>query len=105
MHSLPHFSRQIDLSTMVAAAFLVLAVIAVIKIGKVLLLSALFGAAVGATSLAQGSVPSAAADHAGVGFVVGAATLFLIKFTKSLLTWLLITAVGVGTLLLFGFAK
>ena len=40
-----------------------------------------------------------------IGFGVAAVTLVLIKFTKSLMLWLLITALGVGALLILGVGK
>lgn len=90
--------HQIDLPTAFAAAVLVLAVILVIKIGKVLLFAALFGATAGGVSLGQGNQPETAGVHAAIGFGVAAVTLFLIKLTKNLLLWLVITALGVGAL-------
>ena len=63
---------------------LVLAMIVVIKIGKVsdsgrhLRVPSLEG-----VSLGQGHPPAAAATHAAIGFGVAAVTLFLMKVTKS----------------------
>ncbi|HTS88599.1 MAG TPA: hypothetical protein VMG41_08920 [Gemmatimonadales bacterium] len=105
MPALPNALGQLNLVTAAAAGLLVLAVIVVIRIGKALLIAALLGLAIGAASLAQGNTPSVATHHAAVGFIVGAGTLLLIKLTKSLLHWLLITAVGVGILMLIGYIK
>jgi hypothetical protein len=93
--------HQINLSTAIAAAALVLAVILVIKIGKALLFAAIFGAMAGGVSLSQGNQPATAGTHAAIGFGVAAVTLFLIKLTKNLMLWLVITGVGVIALFLF----
>jgi hypothetical protein len=93
--------RNVNVPTAIAAALLVLAVIVVIKIGKVLLLAAMFGALAGGVSLGQGSPPTLAGTHAAVGFGVAAATLFLVKLTKSIILWLLITGLGVAALFLY----
>lgn len=90
---------KVDLPTAVAAAALVLAVIVVIKIGKVLLFAAMIGAMVAGVSLGQGNQPGTAATHSAIGFGVAAVTLFLVKLTKNLLLWLVIT--GAGVLALF----
>lgn len=107
MNEVPGWISRLDINlpTMIAAAALVLAVIIVIKIGKVLLFAALFGAIAGGTSLGQGNPASAAGTHAAIGFGVAVITLFLIKLTRSIMLWLLITAVGVGALLLYGFHR
>jgi hypothetical protein len=86
---------KVDLPTAVAAAVLVLAVIVVIKIGKVLLFAAMFGAMAGGVSLGQGNRPVTAGTHAAIGFGVAAVTLLLVKLTKNLLLWLVITSAGV----------
>ena len=96
---------DINVPTMIAAAALVLAVIFVIKVGKMLLFAAMFGAIAGGTSLGQGNPGSTAGMHAAIGFGVAVVTLFLVKLTRSIMLWLLITAVGVGALLLYGFHK
>lgn len=93
---------QLNLPTAIVAALLVLAVIAVIKIGKALLMAGFFGALAGGVSLGQGNAPATAGTHAAIGFGVAAVTLILIKLTRSLMLWLLITALGVGALYLFG---
>ena len=98
-------TASINAPTLIVAALLVFAVIIVIKIGKALLMAGIFGALAGGASLSQGSAPGAAASHAAVGFGVAAVTLFLIKFTRNLILWLLITALGVGALLIFGVGK
>lgn len=96
---------DINLPTMIAAAALVIAVMVVIKIGKALLFAAMFGALAGGVSLGQGNVPATAGTHAAIGFGVAAVTLFLVKVTRSIVMWLLITAVGVSALLLYGFNR
>jgi hypothetical protein len=93
--------HQVNLPTAIAAALLVLAVILVIKIGKVLLFAAMFGALAGGVSLGQGSAPAAAGTHAALGFGVAALTLLLIKLTRSLVLWLVITGLGVAALFLY----
>ena len=93
--------RNVNVPTAIAAALLVLAVILVIKIGKALLFAAMFGALAGGVSLGQGSPPALAGTHAAIGFGVAAATLFLVKLTKSIVLWLLITALGVAALFLY----
>lgn len=105
MDAANRFVAHLNGPAVIAAALLVLAVIVVIKVGKVLLMAGIFGVALGAVSLARGLPPATAASHAAVGFGVAAVTLFLVKFTKSLLMWLAITAVGIGVLILFGFVK
>lgn len=95
------FLKQVNLATAVFAAVLVLAVIVVIKIGKALLLSAMFGAMAAGVSIGQGNSPALAGRHAAIAFGVAAITLFLIKTTRSLLLWLAITGLGVLTLFVF----
>ena len=98
--------KDINLPTAVTAALLVLAVILVIKIGKVLLFAAMVGALAGGVSLGQGSAPATAETHAVVGFGLAAVTLFLIKLTRSLVLWLVITGCGVAALFLYdGFRR
>jgi hypothetical protein len=96
-------AEGINLPTMLAAALLVMAVIIVIKIGRVLLTAAIFGAMAAGVSLGQGNPAGTAASHAAIGFGVAAITLFLIKVVRGLLLWVLITALGVAALVLFGF--
>lgn len=91
--------RDINLPTAIAAAALVLAVIVFIKIGKALLLSAMFGAMAAGVSIGQGHSTATAGRHAAIAFGVAAITLLLIKTTRSLLLWLAIT--GLGVLALF----
>jgi hypothetical protein len=93
--------RHINLPTAIVAAALVLAVIVVIKIGKALLLSAMFGAMAAGVSVGQGNSPATAGRHAAIAFGVAAMTLFLIKTTRSLLLWLAITGLGVLALFVF----
>jgi hypothetical protein len=100
---LDRLTDGVNLPTMVAAALLVLAVIVVIRIGRVLLMAAIFGALAGGVSLGQGSSADAAATHAAIGFGVAAVTLFLIKMVRGLLLWILITGLGVGALVRYGF--
>lgn len=100
---LDRLTDGVNLPTMIAAALLALAVIVVIKIGRVLLTAAIFGAMAGGVSLGQGNAGESAATHATIGFAVAAITLFLIKVVRGLLLWVVITALGVGMLALFGF--
>lgn len=93
---------NINLPTAIAAAALVLLVILVIRIGKVLIMAGVFGVLAGGVSLGQGHPPGTASAHAAIGFGVAAITLFFIRMTKSLILWVLITALGIGTLLLSG---
>lgn len=92
----------INLPTAIAAAALVLLVILVIRIGKVLIMAGVFGVLAGGVSLGQGHPPGTASAHAAIGFGVAAITLFFIRMTKSLILWVLITALGIGALLLSG---
>jgi hypothetical protein len=93
----------INLPTMIAAALLVLAVIVVIRIGKMLLMAALFGVLAGSVSLGQGHPPAQAGTHAAIGFGVAAVTMLLIRMAKGFLMWTLITAAGVLGLILTNF--
>jgi hypothetical protein len=99
------FLSHVNLATMIAAALLVLAVILVIRIGKALLTAGILGAMAGGASLGEGNPPTAAATHAAIAFAVAAVTLFLIRVTKGIMVWLLVTAVGVAALLLHGFGR
>lgn len=92
---------EVNLATAIAAAALVLAVIVVIRIGRALLLSAMFGAMAAGVSIGQGNAPAVAGRHAAIAFGVAALTLLLIKTTKSLLLWLVITGLGVLALFIF----
>ncbi len=105
MPTVNQFIDSINPPTLIVAVLLVFAVIIVIRIGKALLLAGIFGALAGGASLSQGIAPGAAASHAAIGFGVAAATFFLIRFTKSLILWPLITALGVGALLVFGVGR
>jgi hypothetical protein len=96
---------HVNLPTMLAAAALVIAVIFVIKVGKVLLFAAMFGALAGGVSLGQGNLPATAGTHAAIGFGVAAVTLFLVKITKSILLWLIITGIGIAALFAYGFNR
>lgn len=96
------FLDRIDVPTMFATALLVLAAIIVIRIGRALVMSAIFGAIAGGVSLGQGNEPATAGTHAAIGFGVAAITLLLIRSTRSLVKWLLITAVGIAAVLLWG---
>lgn len=93
----------INLPTMIAAALLVLAVIVVIRIGKMLLMAALFGVLAGSVSLGQGHPPAQAGTHAAIGFGVAAVTMILIRVARGVLMWTLITATGVLGLILTNF--
>lgn len=87
--------RDINWPTAIAAAALVLAVIVVIRIGKALLLSAMFGAMAAGVSIGTGNTVPQAGRHAAIAFGVAALTLFLIRTTRSFILWLAITALGV----------
>lgn len=95
------YLAPLNFPTAIVAALLVLAVILVIKVGKLLLMAGIFGALVGGVSLGQGSTPTAAGTHAVIGFGVAVVTLVLVKLTRSLMLWLLITVAGVGVLYLW----
>ena len=105
MPTVNQFIDSINAPTLIVAVLLVFAVIIVIRIGKALLLAGIFGALAGGASLSQGVAPGAAASHAVIGFGVAATTLFLIRFTRSLILWPLITALGVGALVIFGVGR
>jgi Na+/glutamate symporter len=85
----------INLPTMIAAALLVLAVIVAIRIGKMLLMAALFGLVAGSVSLGQGHPPTQAGTHAAIGFGVAATTMILVRVARGILIWTLITAAGI----------
>ena len=87
--------RDINWPTAIAAAALVLAVIVVIRIGKALLLSAMFGAMAAGVSIGSGNSVPQAGRHAAIAFGVAALTLFLIRTTRNFILWLAITAFGV----------
>ena len=91
----------VNVPTMIAAVVLVLLVLLVIKIGKVLVFAALFGGTAGGVSLAQGSGAATATQHAAIAFGVAAVTMFFVRMAKGLMTWLLITGIGVLALLFF----
>ena len=97
------FIARVNGPTAIVAALLVLAVIVVIRIGRVLLLAAIFGVLAGGASLSQGNPPGTAAGHAIIGFGAATVTLFLVKLSKSPALWLLVTAVGVAAILAYGF--
>lgn len=105
MPTVDQFIDRIDGPTLIVAVLLVFAVIVVIRIGKALLLAGIFGALAGGASLGQGIAPGEAATHGAIGFGVAAATLFLLRFTRSLILWPLITALGLGALLVFGVGR
>ncbi|HTO72361.1 MAG TPA: hypothetical protein VMJ30_01015 [Gemmatimonadales bacterium] len=94
--------HRIDVPTAVAAAALVFLVLLVIKIGRILVMAAVFGAIAGGASLSQGQSGKEASAHAVVAFVAAAVMFFLVKMTKSIVMWLLITAAGVAALLAYG---
>lgn len=102
MRHLESLLHRIDAPTALAAAALVILVLLVIKIGKVLLMAAVFGAIAGGGSLSQGQGAKQASAHAVAAFVAAAAMFFLIKMTKSILLWLTLTAAGVIALIAFG---
>jgi len=93
----------INLPTMVAAALLVLAVILVIRFGRMVMMAALFGVLAGGVSLGRGHPAEQAGTHAAIGFGVAAVTMFLIRIAKGLLMWTLVTAAGVLGLILTNF--
>jgi hypothetical protein len=105
MPTIHQLIAHINLPTALAAAALVILIIVVIRIGKVLVMAAIFGAVAGGASLSQGNPPGTAGTHAAIGFGAAAVMMFLIRFTKSLLLWLVITAAGVAALLAYGFAR
>lgn len=105
MRYLQESFSHINPPTLIVAVLLVFAVILVVRIGKALLMAAIFGSLAGGVSLAEGNPLRAASAHAAIGFGVAAVTLFLIRFTKSLMLWLLITAAGVVAIFLYGIAK
>ncbi len=95
------FLRQVNLATAIVAAALVLAVVLVIKVGKALLFSAMFGAMAAGVSVGEGNPLPVAGQHAAIAFGVAALTLFLIRTTRNLLLWLLITGLGVLALFVY----
>jgi hypothetical protein len=103
--SLDQLLANINLPTAIAAAALVLVVIVVIRIGKVLIMAGVFGMLAGGVSLGQGHPPATASAHAAIGFGVAAITLFIIRMTKSLMLWVVITALGIGALIWSGVAR
>ena len=105
MRYVHQFLTHINPPTLIVAVLLAFAVIVVVRNGKALLMAAIFGSLAGGVSLGQGNPLRAATAHAAIGFAVAAVTLFLIRSTRSLLLWLLITAAGMGALLLYGFAR
>jgi hypothetical protein len=92
----------INLPTAIAAALLVLAVLVIIKLGRLLLMAAVLGAVAGGVALGQGHTTENATAHAVVGFAIAAMVLLLIKFVRNLVLWVVITALGAGALLLDG---
>jgi len=102
-----HLIAGINLPTMIAAALLVLVlvltVIVAIRLGKVLLMAALFGLLAGSVSLGQGHAPTQAGTHAAIGFGVATTTMILIRVARGILIWTLITAAGVLALILTNF--
>jgi hypothetical protein len=102
MQHLTSLLHRIDAPTALAAAALVILVLVVIKIGKVLVMAAVFGAIAGGATLSQGQGARQATAHAVAAFVAAAAMFFLVKMTKSILLWLTITAAGVAALIAYG---
>lgn len=102
MQQLESLLHRIDAPTALAAAALVILVLLVIKIGKIVLMAAVFGVIAGGASLSQGHSAKEASAHAVAAFVAAAAMFFLVKMTRSILHWLLITATGVAALIAFG---
>ncbi len=93
---------NINLPTAIAAAGLVLVVIVVIRIGKVLVMAGVFGMLAGGVSLGQGHAAAGAGTHAAIGFGVAAITLFIVRTTRSLFLWVVITVLGIGALIWSG---
>lgn len=93
---------RIDPVTAIAAVALVIMVWVVIKLGRILLMAAIFGVVAGGASLSQGHSSRDAALHAGIAFGAAAILFFIIKLTRSLLLWLTLTAAGVASLIFFG---
>jgi hypothetical protein len=91
-----------ELPTVIASALLVLAVIVIVKIGRLLLMAAMLGVIAGGVALGQGHPAETAATHAVVGFAIAAIVLLLIKFVRNLVLWVVITALGAGALLFDG---
>lgn len=89
--------------TVLSALALIAMVAIVIKIGRILLMAAIFGAIAGGASLSQGNLPKTAALQAALAFGAAAVMFFLLKVAKSMVMWLVITAAGVAALLAFGF--
>jgi hypothetical protein len=96
------YLSHISTPTILAAFALVVLVFIVIKIGKVLLMAAVFGAIAGGASLSQGTEPRTAAGHAAVAFAAAAVMFFLVKMAKSMVLWLVITGAGVAAMLWWG---
>jgi len=105
MELIDRLTAQIDLPTAIAAALLVLAVMVIIKLGRLLLMAAVLGAVAGGVALGQGHTTENAAAHAVVGFVIAAMVLLVIKFVRNLVLWVVITALGAGALLLDGIKR
>jgi hypothetical protein len=89
--------------TVLSALMLIVMVAIVIKIGRILLMAAIFGAIAGGASLSQGNLPKTATVHGALAFGAAALMFFLLKVAKSMVMWLVITAAGVAALLAFGF--
>ena len=96
------FPSQLNTPTILAAFALIVLVFIVIKIGKVLLMAAVFGAIAGGASISQGTEPKTAAGHAALAFAGAAVMFFLVKMAKSMVLWLLITGAGVAAMLWWG---
>jgi len=94
---------QLKGPTVLTGIALIVLVAIVIKIGRILMMAAIFGAIAGGASFSQGNTPTTAALHAALAFGAAAVMFFLLKVAKSMAMWLLITAAGVAALLAFGF--
>ncbi len=105
MELIDHLAADINLPAMFVAACLVLAAIIVIRIGKALVMAAIFGSIAGAASLGQGNPPMTAGAHAAIGFGVAAVTLLLVRMARSFLLWTAITGLAVAALFLWGFRR
>ena len=96
---------EVRAPTALSALLLIVLVPLVIKLGRILLLAAIFGAVAGAATLSQGNPPKLAALHAAIGFGGSALMFFLLKLAKQVLIWIAITVAGVAALLAFGFRR
>jgi TonB family protein len=102
MDRLAEVLSRIDGPTLIVAAVLALAMVLVVKIAKTLVAAGAFGALAAGVALGAGDTPAQAGARGALAFGVAALALVTIGLTRRLLVWLLISAAGVGALLLFG---